>query len=223
MFNKDFIAYYILRAVKSLQCPGSKLPSGQRRRIVRQHNVFRSRLIHGLLVNSEGKRMPRGKNMLRLRWSCKLEKSAQQWADRCITQHSPQAMRREVGENIYWSTGAESRKLTVGTDAGRSWWSELAELYVDNPANTLTRNVTRRAVLHFTQMAWGKTYEIGCGVALNCENGRKLIFVCQYNPVGNWIGDLIYELGEPCKNNEDCDTNKCIRRSGLCKMTNVRN
>ncbi|VDM23159.1 unnamed protein product [Wuchereria bancrofti] len=90
-------------------------------------------------------------------------------------------------------------------------------MYTDNPSNRLTPEVYRQGASHFTQMAWGKTHEIGCGIATTCEGGRLLITVCHYSPRGNWLKHLIYELGEPCKKDSDCDTEKCSKESGLCE------
>ncbi|VBB33591.1 unnamed protein product [Acanthocheilonema viteae] len=181
-----FIIFFaIIIDVESLECPGSQLTVKERKNIVRQNNVLRSQLIRGKLKNKDGSYMPRGKNMLRLKWNCELEKSAQDWANHCLFKHSPGDKREGIGENVYayWSTASvESRKNTAGTDAGKSWWSELPKLYRNNPTNNLTADVSKQGVLHFTQMAWGKTHEIGCGIASNCDNGRMLIVICHYKP-----------------------------------------
>lgn len=52
--------------VESLTCKGNRLSSSQRLAILRQHNKFRSDLIHGKLLNKDDIRMPTGKNMYRL-------------------------------------------------------------------------------------------------------------------------------------------------------------
>ncbi|VDN00532.1 unnamed protein product, partial [Onchocerca ochengi] len=74
------------------------------------------------------------------------------------------------------------RKKTAGTDAGETWWSELEEVYENNPSNNFTSSVADQDVLFFTQMAWGKTYKIGCGIATHCEGGKTLIVICHYSP-----------------------------------------
>ncbi|EFO12593.1 hypothetical protein LOAG_15941 [Loa loa] len=65
-------------------------------------------------------------------------------------------------------------------------------------------------------MAWGKTYKIGCGIATNCNGGTRLMVVCHYWPAENILNELIYEPGEPCNNNSDCHTRKCLHEFGLC-------
>ncbi|CAG9531212.1 unnamed protein product [Cercopithifilaria johnstoni] len=214
------IAFFaIIAAVESLNCAGGQLTSKQRKDIVRQNNRLRSQLIRGKLKNKDGKYMPRGKNMLKLKWSCPLERSAQQWANQCVFEHSPRDQRKGIGENVYYyrsPAGVEKFKKTAGTDAGKYWWLELPELYKNNPTNNLTNDVSRQGVLHFTQMAWSKTHKIGCGIASNCENGHKIIVICHYKPGGNKPNQLIYQRGIPCKMNNDCYTKKCAKKSGLC-------
>ncbi|KAM3719416.1 Ancylostoma secreted protein [Dirofilaria immitis] len=210
----------IIVVVASYECEGGKLTPTERKNIVTQINKYRSRLIRGKLKNKDGYLMPKGKNMLRMRWDCKLEKSAQNWANMCVFGHSPSSERRGIGENVYayWSSGSvRDLKKTAGTDAGRLWWSELEKYYSDNPSNNLTSEVAMENILHFTQMAWGETYKLGCGVATYCDGGRTLVFICHYFPGGNMVKDLIYELGNPCKHNKDCRTKRCSAKSGLCK------
>uniref|UniRef100_A0A8R1U3U0 Activation-associated secreted protein-1 n=1 Tax=Onchocerca volvulus TaxID=6282 RepID=A0A8R1U3U0_ONCVO len=210
----------IIVAVTGYNCPGGKLTALERKKIVGQNNKYRSDLIHGKLKNRNGTYMPRGKNMLKMRWDCKLESSAQRWANQCIFGHSPRQQREGVGENVYayWSSvSVEGLKKTAGTDAGKSWWSELPKLYENNPSNNMTWKVAGQGVLHFTQMAWGKTYKIGCGVATQCDGGRTLIVICHYSPGGNMVGEVIYQRGNPCKVDKDCYTKKCLSKSGLCR------
>ncbi|EJW69993.1 activation-associated secreted protein-1, partial [Wuchereria bancrofti] len=177
-YIKSFVERVLKNEQGSYRCQGGRLTPEQRKAIVIQNNKFRSQLIRGELKNKAGEFMPRGKNMLRMRWSCSLEYSAQRWADRCIFGHSPRDQRNNIGENVYayWSSGSvEGHRKTAGTDAGKNWWSELPERYGSNPSNNLTAQVSSQGVLHFTQMAWGKTYKIGCGIATNCDGGRTLM------------------------------------------------
>ncbi|VDO51331.1 unnamed protein product [Brugia timori] len=88
-------------------------------------------------------------------WSCQLEISAQKWADQCIFRHSSRKQREGIGENLYayWSSAnVEKFRDIAGTDAGKSWWSELPQLYTDNPSNILTPEVYSQGVSHFTQV-----------------------------------------------------------------------
>ncbi|VBB34755.1 unnamed protein product, partial [Acanthocheilonema viteae] len=109
--------------------------------------------------------------------------------------------------------------IAACTDAVKDWWLELSTEYGDNPTNNFTHTVFSQNFLHFTQMAWGKTHKIGCGSALHYNYGHKINVVCHYLPRGNVENELIYELGEPCKDHSDCDIGKCLKESGLCRKT----
>ena len=42
---------------------------------------------------------------------------------------------------------------------------------------------------HYTQLVWGATQQVGCGIA----NGKgDMYLVCQYYPSGNWDGEPVY-------------------------------
>jgi hypothetical protein len=42
---------------------------------------------------------------------------------------------------------------------------------------------------HYTQVVWSGTRELGCGVA---RSPSREIWVCNYNPPGNYIGQRPY-------------------------------
>ncbi|MCI5139186.1 MAG: hypothetical protein D3922_12405, partial [Candidatus Electrothrix sp. AR1] len=43
---------------------------------------------------------------------------------------------------------------------------------------------------HYTQVVWRSTKEVGCGMA-SC-NDKAQLWVCQYNPRGNMLGQKPY-------------------------------
>jgi uncharacterized protein YkwD len=44
---------------------------------------------------------------------------------------------------------------------------------------------------HYTQVVWRDTKVVGCGVA-TCANGQSEIWVCNYDPPGNYVGEAPY-------------------------------
>lgn len=115
-----------------------------------------------------------------LAWSEEVATSAQAWATElaadCEFKHSSD----EYGENIWAGTeGAFSP-----TDVVTSWGSEIADY--DYESNTCAAD---KDCGHYTQIVWENTTKVGCGVA-TCD-GRD-IWVCQYDPPGNFIGEKPY-------------------------------
>ncbi len=56
---------------------------------------------------------------------------------------------------------------------------------------------------HFTQLSWAETFLVGCGIAEYNDYyaGRRWntrIYVCNYGPAGNVVGDWMYRAGEAC-------------------------
>lgn len=131
--------------------------------LVDAHNTYRSAVSISNLV-----------------WSDELETSAQQWADElagsCDFKHSDS----ELGENIWIGTAGAFEP----SDAVDSWGSEIANYtYADNTC------AEGEVCGHYTQIVWANTTEVGCGMA-TCEGFD--IWVCQYNPAGNFIGQKPY-------------------------------
>ncbi|CAK5036281.1 unnamed protein product [Meloidogyne enterolobii] len=95
--------------------------------------------------------------------------------------------------------------------ACHGWWRE-AKIY-GIPGNLVfTDAVFRSGVGHFTQMAWATTSELGCAV-VRCGGRWRTYVVCQYNPRGNIINQLIYKRGGPCS---QCGAAGCYG-NGLCR------
>lgn len=132
----------------------------------------------------------------KLSYSPSLAKSAQAWADklkrtnRCQMRHSePDG---KYGENLYWggalqwSDGRKELQKVTPEQVVDSWGSEKADYdYADN------RCAPGRVCGHYTQVVWRDTKSVGCAVAV-CEDSKQQIWVCQYQPAGNWVGEKPY-------------------------------
>jgi len=131
-----------------------------------------------------------------LTYSAKIAASAQEWANhlkqsnQCKMQHSkPDG---KYGENLYWASAIEwsdgkrelqkiSPKKVVD-----SWGSEVSDYnYKDNSC------AKGKMCGHYTQVVWKSTTTVGCAVAV-CEDTREQVWVCQYQPPGNWVGKKPY-------------------------------
>ena len=116
-----------------------------------------------------------------LTWSDKLARVAQGWANNqakrnCGCSHSPD---RKYGENIYCSEGMDNTAADVVDD-----WAEEIKFY-----NAVNGKCKGGVCGHYTQLVWRRTTQVGCGMA-RC--GEKEIWVCNYDPPGNYVNEKAY-------------------------------
>ncbi len=145
-----------------------------------------------------------------LSWSERAAEQAQDWADTlasdgCRMRHNPAL--QEHGQNLFWAgarrevtttrsgeTGAVLDR-TVGTrvqqiaadDVVESWASERQ--WYDYEADAC-RAPQGASCDHYTQIVWAETTDVGCGMSV-CEN-KGQIWVCEYYPAGNVVGQRPY-------------------------------
>jgi pathogenesis-related protein 1 len=114
-----------------------------------------------------------------LTWSVELAAFAQQWAN-ALAARGQFAHRRNsaYGENLYEITGAH----TTPGEVVDQWASESKNFRYDS-------NTCRGVCGHYTQIVWRDTRRVGCAVA---RTGRSEVWVCNYDPPGNWIGKRPY-------------------------------
>lgn len=114
-----------------------------------------------------------------LEWSPRLAARAQDWANTLAARrkfaHRPKS---PYGENLFEITGGEAS----GTQVVDAWTAESRNY-------DYRRNKCRKMCGHYTQIVWRDTREVGCGVARG--RGRE-VWVCDYDPPGNWIGRRPY-------------------------------
>ncbi|KAI7967827.1 hypothetical protein MJO29_001104 [Puccinia striiformis f. sp. tritici] len=110
-----------------------------------------------------------------LKWSSKLEASAQVWADRCVFEHSG----GPFGENIA---------------AGQPTIESVVEDWVFGEEECDVYKSDQPYFSHFTQVIWAGTTKLGCALS-QCDSlpGTPLknapFYVCQYDPAGNVEGE----------------------------------
>ena len=140
--------------------------------IVAAHNVWRARV-----------------GVADLGYSSELAASAQSWAEHlrndnnCNMRHSG----GNIGENIFkqgaWSDG--SLYQTQSREVVDAWAAEKPNY--DYSSNDCAAG---KVCGHYTQVVWKNSTKVGCGTAL-CGNNNQ-IWVCQYQPAGNWFGEKPY-------------------------------
>ena len=111
-----------------------------------------------------------------LQWDPQLAQFAQQWADQCVFEHSSSP---DMGENL--AMGHRSF-----ADAFWDWYNESASYdYYSGEGSGV--------VGHFTQIVWDTTTSLGCASA-NCGS---TLYVCEYAPPGNWVGESASHVFPP--------------------------
>ncbi|GAB4126750.1 MAG: hypothetical protein OHK0045_06340 [Raineya sp.] len=119
-----------------------------------------------------------------LKWSNKLAQVAQNWANKlkakgCKMEHSS----TKYGENLYWSYG----KKSLPQEAVDAWASEKKDFNFEK----LECNKEWYVCGHYTQLIWENTKSVGCAVAY-CGSSTE-IWVCNYEPAGNVVGQKPYK------------------------------
>jgi hypothetical protein len=125
-------------------------------------------------------------------WSQELAEVAQEWAaylqeQGCDMHHSSSGF----GENLAWFAGnsptaeavvqawaSESRCYTYG----RFMDSDLCQSKCDSSGGCG----------HYTQLVWRETSLLGCAMAFCNTDLHQEIWVCNYDPPGNFIGEYPY-------------------------------
>lgn len=118
-----------------------------------------------------------------LTWNSTVAGYAQNYANSRIENCELEHSNGPYGENIALGYGTFS-----GVDAVKLWASEQPNY--DYAANTCVQNVDDGQCLHYTQIVWKDTTQLGCGSA-KCKNGWVFI-TCNYAPFGNIIGQRPY-------------------------------
>lgn len=114
-----------------------------------------------------------------LTWSIELSTFAQQWANELVARGQFKHRRNSpYGENLYEITGA----LTTPGEVVDQWALESKNYRYGS-------NTCRGVCGHYTQIVWLDTRKVGCAVA---RSARTEVWVCNYDPPGNWIGKRPY-------------------------------
>uniref|UniRef100_A0A7I4YV53 SCP domain-containing protein n=1 Tax=Haemonchus contortus TaxID=6289 RepID=A0A7I4YV53_HAECO len=111
--------------------------------------------------------------------------------------------------------GGFAPKAASDESGGRAWFSELYKDGVPQD-NVFSNEIFKRGSSEYSQLAWQSSYKIGCAV-VSCWNAWTAV-VCEYNPGGLKLSHTIYDIGDPCTTNEDCQCADCVcsKDEALC-------
>lgn len=118
-----------------------------------------------------------------LAWSDRLASIAQNWADNLMArgrfEHSPNS---ELGENLFELQGTGAGVAAAPAQVVEDWAAEARDY-------DYRSNSCRDVCGHYTQVVWRETKTVGCAVARGAGGvGWREVWVCEYNPPGNWQG-----------------------------------
>ncbi|VDO31493.1 unnamed protein product [Haemonchus placei] len=196
-------------------CPDRDGMSDQvRKMFVDKHNEYRTLVAKGEAKNKLGGNAPKAARMLKMSYDCAIEENMMDYAKECKFAHNSYKDRHYWGQNLYMTTARNLNKTKAAEDSVSAWFSELENRGVPDD-NRLTMEVFNRGVAHYTQVVWQWSKKVGCAVEW-CKD--MTLVGCEYAQAGNFLGSLIYETGEPCKKNEDCECHQCIcdEKEALC-------
>ena len=168
-------------------CSFSLLLPGFQKACLEAHNDFR--FFHGVPM---------------LKWSAKFTSDAQAWADHLAAsgkcEHDPTARGKDQGENLYYVTSQPlPKRLCAYGEQGdclsceeivQAWYDEEGDYNYD----TGKPKTQDAVILHFTQLIWKATNEVGMATAVA---GNRVVAVARYSPVGNWKGEFKENVPPP--------------------------
>ena len=85
------------------------------------------------------------------------------------------------GENLFWATYETTNDVVV-----ESWASE--EEYYNYDTNECAEG---EMCGHYTQIVWEETKLVGCAMTI-CGNNGGYLWMCNYDPIGNIVGQQPY-------------------------------
>jgi hypothetical protein len=128
-----------------------------------------------------------------LTWNTDIAAVAQAYADQLASSGcNPVHSNGIYGENLAWyyNYQATAAEVVDGWAAEVACWPYGAIAWDQATQRDPNCDLACSGCGHYTQIVWRDTTELGCGVA-SCP-GSQEIWVCNYNPQGNYTGQYPY-------------------------------
>lgn len=136
-----------------------------------------------------------------LAWSEDLARFAQQWSDELAGQCGLIAHRDQsrYGENIALrgssrvSSPFSSEQAVAGWVAEEACWDYGTISGTERCDTECVQGLSSNGCGHYTQVVWRDTERVGCGYSTCRSQGLSFeVWVCNYDPPGNYIGRTPY-------------------------------
>ncbi|XP_018644042.1 venom allergen-like (VAL) 5 protein [Schistosoma mansoni] len=161
-------------------CVHAAMDNATREKLLKLHNNARISVMHGRL---EGQ--PIAKSIKPLKWNMELEKKAQMLADTCYFGPDSAIERKVPGFTNVGQNWAGASTVDIGF---QRWLNEYKNYDFFNRLCLVGR------CIHYTQIVWENTTDIGCGVATCPHSPFKLSIVCNYGPGGGCPRQFPYSV-----------------------------
>ncbi|XP_017772831.1 PREDICTED: uncharacterized protein LOC108559950 isoform X2 [Nicrophorus vespilloides] len=113
---------------------------------------------------------------------------AKQWAENCANRGISRRPNNPYGENIYMSYSSDYSYTPGAREVVAAWYDECKVYAYGNEG-------VQSGALHFTQIVWKGTSELGIGYARN--NRGEMYVVANYSPRGNFVGQFLDNVQRP--------------------------
>ncbi|KAF6212045.1 hypothetical protein GE061_012563 [Apolygus lucorum] len=198
--------------------------------LLKMHNEYRDKFAEGTV----GPPHPLASNLVCLRWSEELEKTANMWLKQCqlkndecrdspLKDPASRVLKQfRVSQNIGWEEYNTNSTYPSHRDLFKKWTDESANFtYKSLDDFLLYEEEGRPRVENFVQVIWARTHYVGCAYGTFAMSDTKGIafLVCNYAPLGKEVSKHIYIPGGPCSN---CYTETDFRQ-GRCFMRDYPN
>ncbi|CAD5222710.1 unnamed protein product [Bursaphelenchus okinawaensis] len=202
-----------IRAAPTTEAPGSGavLTDDERAFAVDYHNQYRRTVATGQQAAENGN-LPEAANMFQLEYDTDVEAAAQDWANNCTFGYQGYSVGQSVLLLEISSTSGINNTYFLQS-AIDNWFDEVETFNVSSVSSYDGTSTM------FTQIIWGNTYSVGCGVK-QCSSFTNLdstydgafLVVCNYQTAGNTEDQPIYTQGDTCSQcpaNRLCDDSLC--------------
>ncbi|KHJ89748.1 SCP-like protein [Oesophagostomum dentatum] len=177
------------------------------------HNWRRSELAKGNIAKRNGNYLPPAADMQRMRWNCAMEMEVETYLKTCPSAASEESTRAGIGENYFNISESEvADYMTAVQKAVTSWWKVIRTTDGIGMAVTFRAHHVGAPIASFTQMAWSSSRKLACAVAKCYGN---YVAVCRYNPIGNYVEQVVYKKGNPCTS---CSAGSWCTYDSLCTL-----
>ncbi|CAJ0602190.1 unnamed protein product [Cylicocyclus nassatus] len=199
----------ILPTGENTKCPKNVgMKDNLRTKFLDMHNYRRGLLAQGQVQKNTGNLLPTGANILKMEYDCTLEKKAIEEVRNCPTS------KKGYGKNFITVSINGLTWLEGVNQVVTSWWKVVRQYPGPGMEVTFRQNHVNQPIESFTQMGWATSKKLGCAIA-KCSNHYTAI--CNYDPRGNYVEQVIYQKGSPCK---ACPT-QCDGQGGVIEASDT--